>query len=762
MLVTGAQTDQQTGWRDRGDGGWEQIAPFFRAPAEIAQDTGDYSSLLKFYDGRPVERPEDWPARRREILDHWMSEMGPWPPLIAQPRMEVMEKIERENFLQSKVRIEIAPGQTGVGYLLVPPGAGPFPAMVVPYYEPESSIGLGNVGWRDFGYQLAKRGFVTLSIGSPGGDARQPTLKEAQCQPLSFLAYVAANCWNALANLPEVDSSRIGIVGHSYGGKWAMFAAALYDKFACGVWSDPGIVFDETRPNVNYWEPWYLGGDPERTRKPGLPTADNPRTGAYKRLVDGGHDLHEIQGLLAPRPFLVSGGAEDPAERWRALNQVVRVNTFMGATNRVAMTQRPGHAPTPESNEQIYAFLEYFLKQSPEDIIRETQRRAFEFFWNEADPQTGAIKDRAGNFGPDTHTVSSIAATGFGLAALPVAVERGWISRSEARDRAWMTLQFVLEQMKHQKGWLYHFIDMRTGERVWNCEISTIDTALFLAGALLAGNYFSGTEVEVMADALYRRTDFNWMRTDGGARPEEKLLSHGWRPESGFITHRWDNYSEHLILNLLALGSPTHAVPDESWTAWERNLGSYAGIETFACSPLFTHQYSQAFVDFRGKKDALGFDYFESGIQATLADRQFCIDQSVQHKTYGPNMWGLSATDGPFGYRAYGAPPGRVEHDGTIAPWSMLASIVYTPELCLESARILREQFGSKAWGRYGFSSGLNLDENWFSQEVIGIDLGAALLMIENHETGFVWNQFMSIPYIRSAMAKAGFNHRQE
>ena len=300
-------------------------------------------------------------------MNGWTKIMGPWPPLIGKPRIEYLEKARRDNFTQHRVRVEIASQQTTVGYLLVPDGKGPFPAVVVPYYEPETSVGLSTNKLRDFGYQLATRGFVTLSIGSPGGDARKPATGEVQCQPLSFLAYVAANCRNALASLPEVDPKRIGIVGHSYGGKWAMFAACLDEKFACGAWSDPGIAFDESRPNVNYWEPWYLGRDAELQRRPGLPTDENPRTGAYKVLIEKGCDLHELQALMAPRPFLVSGGSEDPPSRWRPLNHVVAVNKLLGHTNRVAMTNRDGHTPTPESNEQIYSFFEHFLKPGERD-----------------------------------------------------------------------------------------------------------------------------------------------------------------------------------------------------------------------------------------------------------------------------------------------------------------------------------------------------------------------------------------------------------
>jgi len=337
------------------------LLPFFSPPPEFKDDFGPYKSPLVFADGSKVTSKEDWGRRRAEIIKIWTTYLGAWPPLIDKPKLEVLESTNRDTFVQHRVRVEVAKGQMLDGYLLVPGGAAKFPAVVVPYYEPESSIGVGKVQLRDFGYQLTKRGFVTLSIGSPG-PAREPQTGEAQCQPLSFLGYIAANCYNALASLTNVDARRIGIVGHSYGGKWAMFGSCLYDKFACAVWSDPGIVFDEMRPNVNYWEPWYLGSEPGVKRKPGVPTADNPCTGSYKRLIADGRDLHELHALMAPRPFLVSGGSEDPPERWRALNHSVAVNALLGFTNRVALTSRPKHDPTEESNEQIYRFFEHFLK----------------------------------------------------------------------------------------------------------------------------------------------------------------------------------------------------------------------------------------------------------------------------------------------------------------------------------------------------------------------------------------------------------------
>ena len=348
------------------------IESSFTPPLELVDDFGMYRSLLTFQDGTPVKTAADWQRRRREILAAWHSTMGSWPDLIEKPKIQYYEQTRRDNITQHRISVEIAPdGQTVIGYLLVPNGDGPFPSVLVVYYDAETGAGLGKE-LRDFGYQLAKRGFVALSIGTPEFCSLKPPYKplckqseeEPPLQPLSALAYVAANCHNALANIPKVDAERIGIIGHSYGGKWAMFASCLYNKFTCAVWSDPGIVFDEGRANINYWEPWYLGYESDQQRQRGIPSAANPRTGAYKELILKGQDLHELHALMAPRPFLVSGGAEDLPKQWKALNHSVAVNTLLGYIKRVAMTNRKSHSPTLESNEQAYAFFEYFLKIS--------------------------------------------------------------------------------------------------------------------------------------------------------------------------------------------------------------------------------------------------------------------------------------------------------------------------------------------------------------------------------------------------------------
>ena len=356
---------------------FQRLEKFTQPPTEFAGQFGSYRSPLKFADGSTVKSADDWARRRKEILATWHKRLGAWPPLVAKPTVKRLETVEKEGFVQHHVHVQISPeGKLADGYLLMPPGKGPFPAVLVPFYEPLTSIGEGpqgkGRGTHDYGLQLVKRGFVTLSIGTPGSvekiglDTRQLLTEagmEERRQPLTLLAYTSANCHTALAQMPEVDPQRIGIIGLSYGGKWSMFSSCLYDKFACAVWSDPGIVFNEKNGNVNYWEPWYLGFDPQTKRKPGIPSAENPRTGLYKELVDAGDDLVDFHALMAPRPVMVSGGTEDPPRNWVALNHLVAVNDVLGHKQRVALTARAGHIPTAEALELELAFLEYWLKK---------------------------------------------------------------------------------------------------------------------------------------------------------------------------------------------------------------------------------------------------------------------------------------------------------------------------------------------------------------------------------------------------------------
>lgn len=321
-----------------------------------------------FYNGDSVKTKADWQKRRSEIKNKWMEMMGEWPPLLTSQWFEVISQEQREDFTQYKVRFYWTPDEQTEGYLLVPNKKGKKPAVITVFYEPETAAGIGGKPNRDFAYQLTKRGFVTLSLGTTQTTQNKtysiyyPNINSAELQPLSALAYAAANSWHVLSKVKDVDSKRIGIVGHSYGGKWPMFASCLFDKFACAAWIDPGIVFDDTKgSNVNYWEPWYLGYYPPPWEKTWNKTGTDAK-GLYPKLLEQGYDLHELHALMAPRPFLVSGGSSDPVERWIPLNHSIAVNKLLGYKNRVAMTNRPEHALNPESNEAVYSFFEWFLK----------------------------------------------------------------------------------------------------------------------------------------------------------------------------------------------------------------------------------------------------------------------------------------------------------------------------------------------------------------------------------------------------------------
>ncbi|MCH1495520.1 MAG: prolyl oligopeptidase family serine peptidase [Rubripirellula sp.] len=346
----------------------EVLSTYFETPESWIADYGNYRSPLQLDDGTTVTDQKSWDTRRQQLRQWWMQQLGQWPPLITKPELEILEIKNHESYIEQRVSFLWTPDEKTVGYLLIPKTPFQKPAVVTVFYEPETALGRGKPN-RDFAIQLTKRGFVTLSIGTTEATTNKtysiyyPSLQQAEVAPLSMLAYAAANAWHVLASHDEVDSKRIGIVGHSFGGKWAMFASCLWDQFACAAWSDPGIVFDETRPSVNYWEPWYLGYHQPPWRKRGMITEDNPAQGLYLSLRKESKDLHLLHALMAPRPVLVSGGSEDPPSRWQALNHLIQINDLLGYEHRVGMTNRPKHDPNPESNEIIYKFFEHFLMQ---------------------------------------------------------------------------------------------------------------------------------------------------------------------------------------------------------------------------------------------------------------------------------------------------------------------------------------------------------------------------------------------------------------
>ena len=352
---------------DLNEESWLNIAAYFYPPKEYEYSFHGYRTPLQFYDGTLVNDKSDWNIRREEIRSRWMDMMGEWPELLKDQEFTIVGVEKLDSITRYKVRFYWTPTELTDGYLLIPDKEGKKPAVITVFYEPETAVGIEGKPDRDFAYQLAKRGFVTLSIGTAETTKNKtysiyyPDRENATLQPLSALAYASANAFEALSKVEDVDPDRIGIVGHSYGGKWAMFASCLYDKFAASAWIDPGIVFDETKGSgVNYWEPWYLGYYNPPWEKTWSQTEANAK-GLYPKLREEGYDLHELHALMAPRPFLVSGGSSDLIERWIPLNHSIAVNKMLGYTHRVAMSNRPQHSPDAQSNEIVYSFFEWFL-----------------------------------------------------------------------------------------------------------------------------------------------------------------------------------------------------------------------------------------------------------------------------------------------------------------------------------------------------------------------------------------------------------------
>jgi hypothetical protein len=405
------------------------------------------------------------------------------------------------------------------------------------------------------------------------------------------------------------------------------------------------------------------------------------------------------------------------------------------------------------------------LSAADEAFLEDLGRRSFQYFHDHADPATGLVLDRARTdgraHGPEhpSHHIASSASTGFGLTALCIAAERGWITRDEARRRVVNTLRFFAGRAPREHGWFLHWMDRGTGERRWQSEYSSIDTALLLAGVLTARSYFRGDrEVARLSTEIYEGVDFRWMLAG-----HQSLLSHGWRPESGFLGPRWDTYSEHLILQLLAVGSPTHPIHARAWRAWQRERITYAGHTYITGGPLFVHQYTHAWVDFRGRREGWHpfTDYFENSVAATRAHRQFCIDLAKEFPGYTADVWGITASDSAKGYVAWGGPPRHPDIDGTVVPCAAGGSLMFTPDIAVPALRAMRERYGQRVWGRYGFADAFNPNTDWTGPDVIGLDLGITLLSAENLRTGNVWRWFMRNEEIVRALDAVGLRRTQ-
>ena len=419
---------------------------------------------------------------------------------------------------------------------------------------------------------------------------------------------------------------------------------------------------------------------------------------------------------------------------------------------------------------------------SDEALLDQLQRNAFDYFVRNVNMVNGLVADTTRNGAP-----ASIAVAGFALSVYPVGVERGWMTRADAALRTLVALRWFWnsDQSGHPeatgyKGFFYHFLDMNTGLRAWHSELSLIDTALLLAGGLTAATYFVGTtedetEIRRLADALYRRVDWQWAQTSTGT------VTHGWKPECGFLHYGWEGYSEGIILYVLGLGSPTHALLQSGYRAWTATYQweNLYGYDFLYAGPLFIHQFSHAWIDFRDLQDEFmrekKSDYFDNSRQATYIQREYAMRNPNEFAGYGVNCWGLSAGDGPGyetrrvegrerrfdAYAARGVPYGP--DDGTVAPAAALGSLPFAPEIVMPTLRYFCEQHPELAEAG-GFSSGLNLTyrdaygRGWRSDGKFGLDQGIAVMMIENYRSQFYWKLMQRCPVIRTGLQQAGFS----
>ncbi len=400
-----------------------------------------------------------------------------------------------------------------------------------------------------------------------------------------------------------------------------------------------------------------------------------------------------------------------------------------------------------------------FVKCYGKKLILKELKKSFHFFINE----TNTNKNSKGYGLTRDKTIladhlSSIASVGYGLAALIVGVEHKWIKYQKAYDRANRTLDTFIENVEGKNGFYYHFVNMETGKREWNCEISIIDTAIFICGAITAGEYF-GKEVKEKAEILYKKVNWEWYRNK-----ETNYFYMGYTPEKGFWGH-WDMYAEQLMLYVLGVSSDTYPVDKSMYNDFKRKKENYKNIKDIIytyCGTLFTYQFSHAWIDFRDIIDKNSINWFENSIKATKANKQYCIDNTERFKTYGENSWGLTACLGPKGYCSFGAKPCdvnlEIENDGTITPCGAIGSIVFTPEESIKAMEYYYNIF-PKLWGKYGFKDGYNLEKqrSWFAKEYIGIDKGIGLVMIENYLNGTIWKYFMKNKYVKKGLEKLEF-----
>jgi hypothetical protein len=415
------------------------------------------------------------------------------------------------------------------------------------------------------------------------------------------------------------------------------------------------------------------------------------------------------------------------------------------------------------------------LSRADQTLLEDLSRRTFQFFWDAADPKTGIVREHLNWNGTpyfaDRRDIGSTGATGFGLTALCIGAEHGWVPRDKARERALNTVRYYAERAPQEHGWFYHWLDVVTGERTGanfdtavlplppgrkmarpKSEISTSDSTWLVAGALTAARYFhEDPEIARLAKAIYERVDYAWMLNGG------TTLSHGWMPETGFIVGRYEKYCQLALMYLMGIGSPTHPLPPQAWYAWERTPNSYGGYQYIGTSLLWTYQYPFAWADFRGRREkrAPHIDWWQNAVTATRAHRVFCVDLGKEFPGYTADIWGITSSTSKTGYKAWGGPPKRGGIDGTVVPCAAAGSLMVAPDITIPAVRAMKERYGDKIWNRYGFADSFNPGNGWVSPEALGIDEGITLLSAEDLLTGNVWKWFMQNPEIPRAMQLA-------